>query len=149
VDCLTDNLNRTAPEMRKIFEKAGGKLAKPGAVAFGFSSKGVVVIESNKVSEERLMEIALEAGADDVAQADGAWEITCEPADLLSLKEAIERAGIEPDSAELTMIPGTTVACDASCAAKVMRLVEELEDHDDVQKVHHNAALPEEIGQGA
>ncbi|MHC5001625.1 MAG: YebC/PmpR family DNA-binding transcriptional regulator [Planctomycetota bacterium] len=145
VDCLTDNVNRTAPEMRKMFEKAGGNLAKPGAVAYGFSSKGVILIEAGKVSEEQLMEIALEAGAEDVVEAGGAWEITCEPSDLMPLKEAIVAAGIEPDSAELTMVPSSSVQCDATVAAKVMRLVDELEDHDDVQKVHHNAEIPEEV----
>ncbi|MHC4989796.1 MAG: YebC/PmpR family DNA-binding transcriptional regulator [Planctomycetota bacterium] len=143
VDCLTDNVNRTAPEMRKLFEKGGGKLAKPGSVAFGFSSKGVVLLEASKATEEQLMELAIDAGAEDVVESDGAWEITCEPADLLAVKEAIVGAGIEPDSAEVMMVPGTTVECDAATAAKIIRLVDELEDHDDVQKVHHNAELPE------
>ena len=91
------------------------------------------------------MEIALEAGAEDVIEEDGAWEILCEPGDFLPVRQAIEAAGIKPDSAQITMIPTTTVACDASTAAKVMRLVDEFEDHDDVQKVYTNADIPDEV----
>jgi transcriptional/translational regulatory protein YebC/TACO1 len=131
--------------MRKIFEKAGGNLGKPGAVSFGFSQKGVIVIEASKVTEEQLMELAIEAGADDVAESGGAWEITCEVGDFISVREAIEGAEIEPDSAEITMIPNTTVACDASTAEKVLRLTETLDDHDDVQKVYTNADIPDEL----
>jgi YebC/PmpR family DNA-binding regulatory protein len=145
VDCLTDNVNRTAPEMRKIFDKAGGSLAKPGSVAFGFSHRGVIVIETSKAGEEKLMEIALDAGAEDVSDVGGAWEVACDPADFHSVKHAIESAGIEPDSAELTWIPTTTIACDAAAAEKVMRLVDALEDHDDVQKVYHNAEIAEDV----
>ncbi len=91
------------------------------------------------------MELALEAGADDVAAADGAWEVTCSPAELHKVRDAIVAGGVEPDSAEITMLPKTTVACDAESAAKVMRLIDELEDHDDAQKVYHNAEIPEEV----
>jgi YebC/PmpR family DNA-binding regulatory protein len=145
VDVLTDNVNRTAPEMRRIFEKHGGNLAKPGAVAFGFSARGVILIEASKVSEDRIMEIALEAGADDVADAGGAWEVTCEPSQLMQVKDGITDAGIEIDSAELAMIPMTAIACDEATAFKVMRLVDALEEHDDVQKVHHNAEIDDEV----
>jgi len=145
VDCLTDNVNRTAPEMRKIFEKAGGNLGKPGAVSFGFNNKGLIHIETSKVDEEQLMEIALEAGAEDVSETGGAWEVTTAPADFMAVKDAIEKAELEPDAAELTFIPTTTVACDADTAEKVMRLVDNLEDHDDVQKVYHNAEIPEDV----
>ncbi len=148
VDVLTDNVNRTAPEMRKLFEKGGGNLGKPGAVSFGFSTKGVILIESSKTSEDQIMEIALEAGAEDVIEEDGAWEILCEPGDFLAVRQAIEAAGIEPDSAQITMIPTNTVACDASTAAKIMRLVDEFEDHDDVQKVYTNADIPDEVMAG-
>jgi len=145
VDCLTDNVNRTAPEMRKIFEKAGGNLGKPGAVSFGFSQKGMIVIEAGKITEEQLMELAIDAGAEDVSETDGAWEVTAEVADFIAVREAIEAAHIEPDSAEITMIPTNTVACDQSTAEKVMRLVDALEDHDDVQKVYTNADIPDEV----
>lgn len=145
VDCLTDNVNRTAPEMRKLFEKGGGNLAKPGAVAFGFTQKGVILIEESKAGEDQLMELAIDAGAEDIAREGGAWEVVCEPGDFNAVRKAIEKAGIEPDSAEVTMIPMTTVACDASTAERVMRLVESIEDHDDVQKVYTNADIPDEV----
>jgi transcriptional/translational regulatory protein YebC/TACO1 len=138
-------VNRTAPEIRKLFEKHGKKLGKPGEVAYGFAQTGLILIEASKVDEERIMELALEAGADDVTAADGAWEVICLPADLHKVRDAIVAAGIEPDSAEITMLPQTTVTCDAEAAAKVMRLIDALEDHDDAQKVYHNAEIPDEV----
>ncbi len=145
VDCLTDNVNRTAPEMRRLFEKHGGNMGKPGAVAFGFEQKGLVLIEASKCTEDQLMEPALEGGADDVAEADGAWEVTCSPTDLHALTKAITAAGIEPDSAQITWLPRTTIACDNHTAGKVLRLIDAIEDHDDVQKVYHNAEIPDEV----
>ena len=145
VDCLTDNVQRTAPEMRRIFEKAGGNLGKPGAVSFGFHQKGFITIEADKTTEDQLMEIGLEAGAEDITDSDGVWEVTTEVSDFIAVKEAIEAAEIEMQSAQITMIPLTTVACDESTAQKVLRLIEALEDHDDVQKVHTNADIPDEV----
>jgi len=145
VDCLTDNLNRTASEIRLIFDKQGGNIAKPGAVAFGFQNKGVIYIESSKVSEEKLMELALDAGAEDVADSDGAWQVTTEPTEFLKVKDALSSAGIELASAEVSMQPNLMVECDAALAARVMKLVDPLEDHDDVQKVFHNADIAEEV----
>lgn len=145
VDCLTNNVNRTAAEIRKLFEKHGGNLGVPGSVAFGFDQRGVIIIEESKVTEDQLMEIALEAGADDITSSDGAWEVTCRPGDFLSIKEALIAAGIEPDSAEVTMVAGTSVTCDSKVAAKVMRLIEALDDHDDAQKVYSNADIPDEV----
>ena len=133
--------------MRKIFEKSGGNLGKPGAVAFGFSHKGHFMIEGEKTTEDQLMEIALEAGAEDVAETEGGFEVTTQPSDYLPVREAIEAAGIELASAELTLIPSTTVSCDAETAEKVVRLIDTLEDHDDVQKVYTNADLPDEVMQ--
>ena len=148
IDCLTDNVNRTAPEMRLLFEKAGGNLAKPGAVSYGFSSKGLFLIETSKVTEEKLMEIAIEAGAEDVVEADGAWEVTTEPADFLTVKETLEKAGIEPDSAQLTMIPANIVVCNAKIGERVLRLLDAIEENDDVQKVYSNADIPDEVMAG-
>jgi YebC/PmpR family DNA-binding regulatory protein len=147
IDCLTDNLNRTAGEVRMLMDKAAGNMAKPGAVAFTFTSKGVIIIESGKVSEDKLMELALDAGAEDVVAEDGgaAWEVLTAPADFLKVREAIEAAGVELASAEVTMLPQTMVECEEEQASKVMKLVESLEDHDDVQKVFHNADIAEEI----
>ena len=148
IDCLTDNVNRTAPEMRLLFEKAGGNLAKPGAVSYGFASKGLFLIEASKVTEEKLMEIAIEAGAEDVVEADGAWEVTTEPADFLTVKETLEKAGIETDSAQLTMIPANIVVCNAKIGERVLRLLDAIEENDDVQKVYSNADIPDEVMAG-
>ena len=145
IDCLTDNLNRTAGEVRMLLDKAGGNMAKPGAVAFTFASKGVIIIESSKISEEKAMELALDAGAEDVQPDDGAWEVLTAPADFLKVREAMEGAGVELASAAVAMVPQTMVTCDEEQAAKVMRLIDALEDHDDVQKVHHNADIAEDV----
>ncbi len=144
VDCLTDNLNRAAAEIRKVFEKAGGNLGKPGAVAFGFEQKGLILFDAARVTEEQLMEAALDAGADDVVESGGAWEVTCPPRDFHAVRDCLVAAGLEPESAEVTMLPQTTVACDAKTGAKILRLIDALDDHDDVQKVYHNADIPEE-----
>ena len=144
IDVLTDNVNRTAPEMRKLFEKGNGNLGKPGAVSFSFTSTGVILIEENETSEEQLMEVALDAGATDITHSDGGWEVTCEPADFLNLRQAIEGAGIQTMSAEVTMVPATTVTCDVEKGIKIMRLIESFEDHDDVQNVYSNADIPAE-----
>jgi len=144
VDVLTDNVNRTAPEMRKLFEKGNGNLAKPGAVAFGFTSSGIILIESENATEDDLMEVALEAGANDITSSEGGFEVTCEPTDFLTVKQAIESAGIAMVSSEVTMVPSTTVDCDVDTGGKVLKLLEALEDHDDVQKVYSNADIPEE-----
>jgi YebC/PmpR family DNA-binding regulatory protein len=145
VDCLTDNVNRTAPELRKLFERNGGNLAKPGAVAFGFETKGQILIDESNTEEEVLMELALEAGADDVELTDGIWEVTCQPALIISVKEALEAARLVFESASVTMIPTTTVSCDKSTAERIIRLIDAFEDHDDVQKVYSNAEFPDEM----
>ncbi|MBC8309553.1 MAG: YebC/PmpR family DNA-binding transcriptional regulator [Phycisphaerales bacterium] len=144
IDVLTDNVNRTAPEMRKLFEKGNGNLAKPGSVAFGFSSTGIIIIEEGETSEEQLMEVALEAGASDIVQSEGVWEVTCEPSDYLELRKAIELAGIPLASSELTMVPASPVVCDIELGTKMLRLIESFEDHEDVQNVYSNADIPEE-----
>jgi YebC/PmpR family DNA-binding regulatory protein len=145
IDCLTDNRDRTAPEIRSVFDKHGGNLGKPGSVSFGFDQKGLIIIESTRVSEDKLMEIALAAGAEDVAEVGGAWQVTCAPAEYLALKEAIESTGLAPDSAQLTFVPHLTVPCDAVMGAKVLRLLDALEENDDVQKVYSNADIPEAV----
>ena len=145
VDCLTENVHRTAPIIRHAFDKHGGNLAKNGAVSFGFQTKGVILIESDRTSEDQLMEIALEAGADDIVEQEGGFEVTTDPGSFIAVKDAIDAAGIETVSAEITMIPDTMVSCDASLAAKVLKLVDVIEEQDDVQKVHMNADIPEEV----
>jgi YebC/PmpR family DNA-binding regulatory protein len=144
VDVLTDNVKRTAPEMRKLFEKGNGNLAKPGSVAFGFTSTGVVLIEASETTEEQLMEVALDAGASDITQSDGGWEVTCEPQDFLTLRQAIEASEITMMSAEVTMVPANLVACDIDTGTKMLRFIDSLEEHEDVQNVYTNADIPEE-----
>jgi transcriptional/translational regulatory protein YebC/TACO1 len=105
----------------------------------------LIVVDASKIGEEKIMESALEAGAEDVAGSEGAWEITTEPAEFLKVKDALAAAGIEPLSAEVTMIPQNSVDCDAAMAAKVLKLVDAVEDNDDVQKVFHNADIAEDV----
>jgi len=145
VDCLTDNRNRTAPEMRKIFERAGGQLGASGCVAWMFESKGTFVVAAEKADEETLMEIALEAGADDVAAEGDLFELTCEAGAFGPVKQALAERKIETVSAEIAMIPKTSVTVDADKARQVLNLMESLEDHDDVQNVYANFDIPDEI----
>ena len=145
VDCLTENVQRTAPIVRHAFEKHGGNMAKTGAVSFGFHSRGVILIESGKTTEEQLMEIALEAGAEDIVEQDGGFEVATDVASFITVKDALDAAAIETVSAEITMVPDMTVACDADLAQKIMRLIDVLEECDDVQKVHSNADISSDV----
>ena len=147
IEALTDNRARTAGDVRTIFSKKGGSLGNPGSVAFMFQSRGQIVLDASKTDEETVMTVALEAGADDVQEPegdDGAWVILTEPGDFLTVKEAIEAAGIEIADAEITKIPDNTVAITGDDVRKLMNIVDALEDCDDVQKVHHNAEISEE-----
>jgi YebC/PmpR family DNA-binding regulatory protein len=144
LDILTDNRNRTASDLRKVFEKGGGNLGATGCVGYLFTAKGQVFVEKQGTTEERVMEAALEAGAEDVADADEVWEITTEPTDLRPVREALEAAGLAVASAKLAMIPSTTVEVTGRDAEKTLRLIEQLEDHDDVQKVHSNFDVSDE-----
>jgi len=144
LDILTDNRNRTAPEIRKIFEKANGNMGATGCVSYLFQNKGQLFIEKAQADEEQLMEVALEHGGEDIEDQDEVWQVLCEPGDYLPLKEALQAAGIDVASSELTMIPDNTVAVAGEDAQKVMRLIDNLDDHDDVQKVYTNAELPDE-----
>jgi len=144
VDALTDNRNRTAPEMREIFSKSGGNLGASGSVAYLFEAKGAITVEADKTSEEQIMALAIEAGAEDCSLDDGTWTITTAPTDFIAVKEAIAAADIEVSSAERTMEPSTTTEVGGSDVAKVIRLIEKLEDNDDVQKVYTNLDASEE-----
>ena len=144
VDVLTDNVNRTAPEMRKLFENGNGNLAKPGSVAFGFESTGVILIEKAEAEEDHLMEVALDAGASDIAQGEGGWEVTCDPTEFLGLRQAIEAAEIKMLSAEVTLVPNNIVTCDLEIGMKIFKLIELIDDHEDVQKVYSNGDIPRE-----
>lgn len=145
VSCLTDNRNRTAPEMRKLFERSGGQLGATNCVAYMFEKKGTIIVEADKTTEDQLMEIALEAGADDVELAGEFFEITCDPSAFTPVKDALQAAEIPTISAEIAMIAGNQIALDIENARKALRLSENLEDHDDVQKVWTNIDISDEI----
>ena len=143
-DILTDNRNRTAPEVRKIFEISGGKLGGAGAVAWMFDRKGLMVIPADQTDEDSLMELALEAGADDVQHVGDNFEITCSPDVYSNVCEAIEKAGLTPEISEIARIAKDTVDLDADTGRSVLKLMEMLDDHDDVQKVASNFNIPDE-----
>jgi len=145
VEAMTDNRNRTAAEVRNIFGKNGGKLGETGTVAWIFERKGSIVVEAASVDEEELMTAAIEAGAEDVSQDESAYEIVTDPADFMAVRGALEEAGIAFQSAELAMLPKNTIKLEQSAAKKMLRLVDALEDNDDVQEVHANFDISEEI----
>lgn len=145
VECLSDNRNRTGAEIRSIFTRNGGSMAEPGAVSWQFERKGIVTLPRS-LDEDRLMEVAMEAGAEDLAGEGDSWSVTTAPSDLMAVRHALEEAGLEPTASDLAMVPTTTVAVeDESEARKVLRLVEALEDHDDVQNVFSNFDIPEAV----
>ena len=144
-EILTDNRNRTAPEIRKLFEINGGKLGATGCVAYLFERKGLVMIPSEKVEEDTLMELALEVGADDVCQEKENFEVTCEVDVYGDLNDALETAGIEATVKQVTRIPTSTVDLNVGMARKVLKLMEVLDDHDDVQNVSANFNLSDEV----
>lgn len=145
VEVLTDNRNRSAAEVRNIFSKHGGSLAQPGAVAWMFERRGSLVVDATKYGEDDVMAAAIEAGADDVVQDGDQFEVLTQPADFAAVRDAIAAAGIEFEQAELTLVPKTTVKLDEGEARKTMKIVEALEDSDDVQEVYANFDIPEEI----
>jgi len=142
---LTDNRNRTAPEIRKIFERHGGNLGTSNSVAWLFKRVGLFTVPADEVDEDKVLEAALEAGAEDVKREGNLWQITCAPEDFMQVKEQLQQAEIPLDVAEVSMLPNTTVTVDAETGRKVLRLIEELEDHEDVQNVYSNFEMPEEI----
>ena len=141
-EILTDNRNRTAPEIRKIFELADGKLGATGCVAWMFDRKGLFLFAKDQVGEERLMELALEAGADDVRQVDARFEVTCDPDVFSQVSQVFEAAGLTIEAREITRLPKDTVDLDAETGRKVLKLMEKLDDHDDVQSVSANFNIP-------
>ncbi len=143
-DILTDNRNRTAGEVRKIFEMAGGKLGATGCVAWMFDRKGLLEVPASQTDEESLMELVLEAGADDVHHVGNNFEVTCDPSTYASVCDAIDAAGLTTEVREITRIPKDTVDLDVETARSVLKLMESLDDHDDVQKVAANFNIPDE-----
>lgn len=142
IECLIANANKAAADIRVILDKNGGKIGVPGSVAFGFAQKGQLIVEGKPGDnlEERLMECALDAGADDIQGEDGTFQVLCSPADLMAVRSAIESAKLTVDSADIVWIPMQTVEAEESVQAQVEKLVDLLEDHDDVQRVYTNLA---------
>lgn len=147
VEGITDNTNRTTPEIRHMFEKCGGNLGAPGSVKFQFDRKGLIAVEKSETTEDKLMEIALEAGADDLQSDDAdTFEITTTPEAFEGVRQAIERAGIKMAGAKIGMQPTNFVKIDdAGKAKQIMRLMDMLDDHEDVQNVYTNFDIPEEL----
>lgn len=145
VDVLSDNRNRTGSEIRNIFSKNGGSMAEPGAVAWQFDRKGIALVD-RAADEDELMLVALDAGAEDIADDGEAWRITTPPSDLPAVRTALEEAGFAVTSSELTMVPSATIALDSpEVAKKVLNLIDILDDNDDVQDVYANFDIPDSI----
>ncbi len=146
VDVLTDNRNRTAGDVRHIFARHDGNLAESGAVAWLFERKGVVLVDAESTEEDDLTLAAADAGAEDVAEEGSSFEVTCAPEDLHAVRVALEGAGVAVIDAAVTMVPKTTVAVeDEATARKVLKLIDALEDNDDVQDVYANFDIPERV----
>jgi YebC/PmpR family DNA-binding regulatory protein len=141
---VTDNRNRTVSELRRIFEKHGGNMGAAGCVAWMFTKRGLLTVEHGKADEDRLMEIALEAGADDVRESGDIFEVDTAPDNFEAVKSALQDASIETASAEVTMVPQNTVSVTGKDAEQTMKLLEELDDHDDVQSVASNVDIPQD-----
>lgn len=149
VECLTDNKNRTVAEIKHTFSKAGYSIGKPGTVAFKFAKKGQLRFDKEKVTEDQLMEAAMEAGADDYEDDGDGWLVTTEPNDLETVRAALEQAGLTPDESDLTMVPQTTIRLEGRDAEVMLRLYSRLDENEDVQNVYADFdiddALMEEI----
>lgn len=146
VEAMTDNRNRTVSEIRHIFTRSGGNLGEAGCVAWMFNKKGLIVFEKDKYSEEELIEVALEAGAEDVRDQEDQFEIITDPSAFLQVKQSLDERSMVYEMAEITMIPQTIVKVDdPKQAQQVLKLMELLEDHDDVQRAHANFDIPDEL----
>jgi YebC/PmpR family DNA-binding regulatory protein len=145
VDCMTDNRNRTVAEVRHVFSKRGGNMGTDGSVAYLFNQKGIISF-GNEITEDDVMEIALEAGAEDiVTNADGSVDVFTSPDDYSAVKDALDTAGLESQSAEVTMHPDTTVSLELDDAQKAIAMIEAFEELDDVQQVYSNADFSDEV----
>jgi YebC/PmpR family DNA-binding regulatory protein len=143
IEALTNNRARTAPELRSIFEKHGGNLATSGAVAFQFVKQGIITVKASDVEEDKLLEIGLEAGAEDVKSEGEVFVVLTSPTAFMKVKEAVEAAKIHIEASEITHVPTSTLPIDGEQAQKLLKLIDTLEDNDDVQNVSHNAEIPE------
>ncbi len=145
IECLTDNKNRAAAEVRTAMTRNGGNMADPGSVAYNFARKGVIVVPAEGTTEDDVMMAALEAGAEEVTNEGETFEVITEPTDLVATRTALQEAGIEYDSADAAFVPNLKVEIDAETARKVFRLIDALEDSDDVQNVYSNFDLSPEV----
>ena len=145
VQCLSDNKNRTASEIRNIFSKKNGNMAGQGSVAWLFGKKGLIVVGADKATEDQLMEVALNAGAEDLFRADDKFEIITGPAEFEAVKKALEQAKVPYESANIGMIPKNLVPVSVANARQALALIEALEEHDDVQNVYANCDIPDEV----
>lgn len=146
VEALTDNRNRTGPEIKRIFEKHGGSFGTPGCVSWMFHKKGLITVSTSSIGEDDLMELALGAGAEDMTNTGEVYEITCDPSAYEQLKKALEEKGIPIQSSDISMVPQTMVPITTPEAArKVINLMEAIDDHDDVQNAYANFDIPEEV----
>ncbi len=145
VEVATDNKNRTVSELRNIFVNSGGKLAESGGVSYLFNYKGQLIFDSSKYTEDQVMEVAIEAGAEDVINSDGQIEVITEPGSVFKVREAFDKVGMVPIQSGFSYVPTTTVPVAGEEAQKLLRLMERLEDHDDVQKVHSNFDIDDKL----
>ena len=149
VECLTDNRNRAAMEVRTALTRAGGSLADPGSVSYLFTRKGVVLLdktqEGRELSEDDVLTAVLDAGAEEVNDNGDTWEVVSEPGDLVAVRTALQQAGIDYDSAEAQFVPSTQIELDAEGAKKIFRLIDTLEDSDDVQNIYANYDVSDEV----
>jgi YebC/PmpR family DNA-binding regulatory protein len=144
IDCLTDNKNRTVADLKHVFDRHGGSLGSPGCVSWMFVKKGLMTFDESAAKEEKILEIALDGGADDVRQAGSQFEVVMEPADLEKVKKAFDSAGIPYSLAEVTMIPQNTVKLEGKKAEQMLNLMEALDDIDDISHVYANFDIPDE-----
>lgn len=146
VDCMTDNRNRTVSEVRYAFSKSGGNMGESGCVGFMFDKKGVIVVDKANITEDKLMELALDAGAEDVVEEDGAFKITTSPTDFDAVSVALEQAEVPMESSAIDMIPQNTIEItEEKVARRVLNMIEMLEDNDDVQNVYANFDISDEL----
>ncbi|MBI1977178.1 MAG: YebC/PmpR family DNA-binding transcriptional regulator [Candidatus Omnitrophica bacterium] len=145
VQCLSDNKNRTASEIRNIFSKKSGNLAGAGSVSWLFEKKGLIIVSADQATEDQLMELVLNAGAEDLTRAGDKFEILAAPHDFEAVRKALEDAKVHCESADIQMIPKNLVPVHAAGARQVLALIEALEDHDDVQHVYANCDIPDEV----
>ncbi len=144
LEILTDNRNRTAGEIRKIFEQHNGNLGASGCVSYLFQTWGQIMVAKGAVDDEKLMEVVIDAGGDDVIDDDESWQVLCSPARFMAVRQALEAAQFPQERAQITQIPSSTITCTGGDARRLINLLEALEEHDDVQKAYANFEIPDE-----